>query len=481
MFEERNRQSFSIVCQNSYGRNVIYTNADRIDSSNVIEELGKALPFHEQNRKEIIYLERYYKGDQPILYRVKKVRKDINNKTVENHAFEIVEHKTAENFGEPIQYVLRGTETEKTQYIKMLNDFNDSENKGAIDIELGRDRSICGTAYKFHWNDSSANLDMDEAPFGICRENPRDTFVVYSSKPGNYPMFSVQCRIDKDNQRYYFIYTDKMWFEIQNGRIKNSGINGIGIIPVVEYPNNERRLSDIEIVITLLDELNKIQSNRVDGIEQFVQAFMKFVNCEIDKDKFLEMCEIGAVKVKTPEGTTNGKADVEIMSSELDQQQTQTVKDDIYDNILKIDGLPDRKENSGGDTGQAVTLRNGYYFSEKRAELSEPIFKRSERQSIKIILRILDVKEILSLKLSDIDIKVTRSKMDNMQVKAQVAQMLLASGYHPKIVTKVINLFPDPEETYTESKPYLDAKWQTVDEIKAQNGGTKVGREQITI
>jgi predicted urease superfamily metal-dependent hydrolase len=70
--------------------------------------------------------------------------------------------------------------------------------------------------------------------------------------------------------------------------------------------------------------------------------------------------------------------------------------------------------------------------------------------------------------------------MDNMQVKAQVAQMLLASGYHPKVVTKVINLFPDPEETYTESKPYLDAKYKTVDEIKAQEV-PKVGREQITI
>lgn len=458
---ERNRVPFSEICHNSYGRQVILTNAERIDRTNIVQELGKAYSIHLNNRTEIDYLERYYKGDQPILYRVKKIRPEVNNKVVENHALEIVEHKAAENFGEPVQYVLKGTDETtkeaKSAELNDLNDYNELEAKDAIDIQMARDRSICGTSYKFHYNHKT--YSEDEAPYGIDREDMKDTFVVYSSGIGHKPMFSCQVRKDKDNQQYFFIYTETMWYVIQNSQIRSSGRNGIKRIPVVEYPNNYYRLSDIEIVITVLDAINKMQSDRMNGIEQFIQSFVKFLNCEMSGNEWKKLREEGALTVKS--NGNGAKADVEIMSDELNQQQSQIAKDDLYENMLIVEGMPDRQENSGGDTGQAVVMRNGFYFSEKRAETSESVYKKSERESIKIILNILRIKGLTSLTLKDIEIKITRSKMDNMQVKAQVFQMLTASGIEPKVAIKVCNLFSDPEEVYLQSKPYLDIKYPT--------------------
>lgn len=455
----RNKVPFSKICSNAYGRQVIFSNAEHIDETNIVLEVGKAYATHLKNRTEIDYLERYYKGDQPILYRIKNVRPEINNKVVENHALEIVEHKAAENFGEPVQYVLKGTDKitkeEKSVELNNFNDYNELEAKDEIDIQMARDRSICGTSYKFHYN--RKNPTEDEAPYGIDREDPKDTFVVYSSGVGKKALFSCQIRRNKDNQQYFFIYTDKMYYKVQNGKIVGLGRNGIKRIPVVEYPNNFYRLSDIEIVITVLDAINKMQSDRMNGIEQFIQSFIKFLNCDIDDEEFRKMRESGALKIKT--NGNNIKADAEIMSSELDQQQTQTAKDDLYENMLIVEGMPDRQENSGGDTGQAVVMRNGFYFSEKRAEISEPIYKKSERESIKILLNIMRIKGLTSLTLKDIEIKITRSKMDNMAVKAQVFQILTASGIDPKVAIKVCNLFSDPEEVYLQSKPYLDAKY----------------------
>ncbi len=452
----KNRVPFSEVCSNAYGRKVIFSNIESITIDNIVEELGKALSIHWNNRREIDYLERYYKGDQPILYRNKMIRPEVNNKVVENHAFEIVEHKSAENFGEPVQYVLKSadktTKEKKSAEVNDFNDFNEMEGKDEIDIEMARDRSTCGTSYKFHYN--RKNHSVDEAPYGIDREDPKNTFVVYRSGPGKKPLFSCQIRKDKDNQEYYFIYTNQLWIEVKNSKVVKFGKNGIKMIPVVEYPNNFYRLSDIEIVITILDTINKMQSDRMNGIEQFVQSFIKFINCEISEEDFKAMRQNGAFKVKT---NGNNNADVDIMSDELDQQQTQVAKDDLYENMLIINGMPDRQENSGGDTGQAVVMRNGFYFSEKRAETSEPIYKKSERESIKIILNILRIKDLTSLTLKDIEIKITRSKQDNMSVKAQVYQILVNNGIDPKIAIKVSNLFADPEEVYLQSKPYLDA------------------------
>lgn len=462
----RNRRNFSDICSNAYGRQVIYTNAESIDSTNIVLEVGKAYSIHLKNRTEIDYLERYYKGDQPILYRTKKVRPEINNKVVENHALEIVEHKAAENFGEPVQYVLKGTDktTKESKSIELndLNDYNEMEAKDEIDIQMARDRSICGTSYKFHYN--RKNQTEDEAPYGIDREDPKETFVVYSSGIGHKAMFSCQIRRDKDNQQYFFCYTDKMWYKVQNGKIVESGRNGIKKIPVVEYPNNFYRLSDIEIVITVLDAINKMQSDRMNGIEQFIQSFVKFLNCEMSGEEWKKLREEGALTVKS--NGNGAKADVEIMSDELDQQQSQIAKDDLYENMLIVEGMPDRQENSGGDTGQAVVMRNGFYFSEKRAEISEPPYKKAERESIKIVLNILRIKGMTSLTLKDIEIKITRSKMDNMSVKAQVFQMLVQNGIDPKVAIKVCNLFSDPEEVYLQSKPYLDAKYQTKEDME---------------
>lgn len=457
----RNRIPFSEICSNAYGRQVIYSNAEYIDETNIILELGKAYSIHLKNRTEIDYLERYYKGDQPALYRIKKIRPEINNKVVENHALEIVEHKAAENFGEPVQYVLKGTDkdTKEAKSIELndLNDFNEMEAKDEIDIQMARDRSICGTSYKFHYN--RVKPSPDESPFGIDREDPKDTFVVYNSGKGRKPLFSCQVRCDEDNIQYFFVYTDTMYYKVQNSKIIDEGINGINKIPIVEYPNNFYRLSDIEIVITVLDSINKMQSDRMNGIEQFIQSFIKFINCEIDDTEFEKMRQSGALKIKT---NGNGvKADAEIMSDELDQQQSQIAKDDLYENMLIIEGMPDRQENSGGDTGQAVVMRNGFYFSEKRAEISEHIYKKSERESIKIVLNILRIKGMTRLTLKDIEIKITRSKMDNMSVKAQVFQILVQSGIDPKVAIKVCNLFSDPEEVYLQSKPYLDIKYPT--------------------
>lgn len=465
----RNRRNFSDICSNAYGRQVIYTNAESIDSTNIVLEVGKAYSIHLKNRTEIDYLERYYKGDQPILYRTKKVRPEINNKVVENHALEIVEHKAAENFGEPVQYVLKGTDetTKEAKSIELndLNDYNEMEAKDEIDIQMARDRSICGTSYKFHYN--RKNPTEDEAPYGIDREDPKETFVVYSSGIGHKSMFSCQIRKDKDNRQYFFCYTEKMWYKVQNGKIAESGRNGIKKIPVVEYPNNFYRLSDIEIVITVLDAINKMQSDRMNGIEQFIQSFVKFLNCEMSGEEWKKLREEGALTVKS--NGNGAKADVEIMSDELDQQQSQIAKDDLYENMLIVEGMPDRQENSGGDTGQAVVMRNGFYFSEKRAEISEPPYKKAERESIKIVLNILRIKGMTSLTLKDIEIKITRSKMDNMSVKAQVFQMLVQGGIDPKVAIKVCSLFSDPEEVYLQSKPYLDAKYLTKDEMEKNN------------
>lgn len=284
----------------------------------------------------------------------------------------------------------------------------------------------------------------------------------------------------KDNLQLWYIYhgMKKRCYNSNCKRYKDYGgreyieslssPNGHGRLLLIEFPNNPRRLSDIEIVATLTDAINNVQSNRLDGVEQFIQSFIKFVNCEIDEQTFLKMCKIGALKVKTVNPSM--PADVNSVSSELDQQQTQTLKDDLYKNMLIIEGMSSREQNTGGDTGQAVYLRNGWDFAEQRAKIDEPVTKRSEREFLKVVLNILKTKRKISsdLTIADIDIKITRNKTDNMLVKAQALLYLLEKGINPKIAIQTCDLWGDPEKVYTQSKPYLDAIYKTAEEKQAE-------------
>ena len=145
-YVHKNIRPFSAVCDCNFGRQIICTNAKQITKLNIVEELNKALVIHNQNAIEIEYLDRYYRGDQPINYRKKVNRPEVNNKIPVNLAYELVERKTADICAEPIQYVLRGTDDDKSRQITELNITMDSESKQECDIDICRWRSICGTA-----------------------------------------------------------------------------------------------------------------------------------------------------------------------------------------------------------------------------------------------------------------------------------------------------------------------------------------------
>lgn len=465
-----NDKPFHEVCKGRYGRKMIISRREAIRNfKEALEELEHALPIHNQNRREIDYLYHYVSGDQPILYRVKDVRPEIKNDIVENHAWEFTRFSMAQNYGEPIQYTSVTGDEEKSKEIDQLNRFMKTRSKDYHDIVLGDWQSTCGTAYRETWSYSRDEVEEGEPMFDLCSPDPRYNFIIYSPVHGNPSLMSVSIRKDEEGRDLYYCTTKSWVYCFRDGKLitGKSSPNGHKRILLVEFPNNPRRLSDVEIAITMMDAINRVQSNRVDGVEQFVQAFIKFVNCEIDETTFLRMCKIGALSVKTVNPSM--PADVGSVSSELNQEQTQTLKDDLYKNMLIIAGMPGREQNTGGDTGQAVYLRNGWDFAEQRAKIDEPVTKRSEREFLKIVLNILRTKQQLpGLTIADIDIKITRNKTDNMLVKAQALIYLLEKGIHPKIAIQTCDLWGDPEKVYVQSKPYLDALYKTAAEKQAE-------------
>ena len=465
-----------------YGRRVITTDVAEITAENVVTVLEEAMKLHEKNRGEIEYLWKYFKGEQPILQRSKEVRPEICNKIVENRANEIVSFKVGYLCGEPIQYVGRNTDDAVTQGVSTLNEYMFLVDKPALDQEVVEWGMICGTANRMVLANDTYDAESDEAPFEMYTLDPRDSFVVYSNDVKRRRMLGVKYNTDAFGKKTFSAYTDTLYFLIEDGKVKEVGANGLGFEPIIEYPANNARLGSFEIVLPLLDAINNIESNRMDGIEQFVQAFVKFINCDITQEDFEALKSLGAIKVKSVDGQ---QADVDIVTNELNQQQTQTLKDDAYQAVLTICGMPNRNGGSStSDTGSAVLLRDGWSLAESRAKDSELMFKRSEKETLRLVLKLCSGLADLKLGLKDIDMKFTRRNYDNIQSKSQVlVSMLQQPKIHPLLAFSHCGLFSDPESAYTMSNEYYEeqmAKWEPVevdetDDVSEENADVQTG------
>lgn len=438
-----------------FGRRKIFTDVDTITRENVADVLRKALATHWANKAEIEYLYKYYKGEQPILQRTKDVRPEIMNIVVENRANEIVSFKVGYLMGEPIQYVSRGDDEALTERINRLNAYMSAEDKATKDKELSDWSHICGTSYRMVFPDSDAGSDPDEAPFEIYTLDPRYAFVVYHNSLGEPPVMAVKF-IEREDGVIYSVYTKNHYYEIKdNDEIVKDKAQVFGL-PIIEYPANPARLGAFEVVLPLLDAINNVDSNRLDGVEQFVQALMLFHNVDISSKDFADLKKEGALKYKDIDAQL--KAEIKYLVEELNQEQTQTLVDHLYETVLTIVGMPNRNGGSStSDTGTAVVYRDGWSAAEARAKDSELVFKQSEKEFLKLVLRICRDLSDLELKLSSIEIRFTRRNYENITEKANVLTAMLNNPkIAPQLAFQHCGMFVDAESAYLMSKAYAE-------------------------
>lgn len=450
----------------TFGRMTIYTDHDTVDISNIADVLKSAIAIHNVNKNEIKHLQNVYRGNQAILAREKPVRPEINNKCVINHANEIVSFKVSYLLSEPIIYVHRGTD-DQSESINRLNEYMHIASKSARDKEIADDFNICGVAYRMVLPNKHYHGDVDEAPFEIYTLPPEDTFVVRYSGVGHPVVCGVTTVLKRIgpmgniSSPVYCVYTPNEYFEIEDlptMTVSAPVKHGLNMVPIFEYINNNARLGSFEIVETLLDAMNTLASNRLDATEQAVQSLMIFKNCDIDGQEFDAMRSAGAIKLFTT-GDKNS-ANVEMITSDLKQADQQVLMDSLYKTVLSITGMPAQSSENKSDSSNngAVFMRAGWYSADARAKDSELLWRESENQFLRLVLRICRDLAHEEIHLTDVAIKFTRRNYEDILAKAQTLRMLLESGIDPIHSIAQSGLFSDPTEVYKASEPYL-SKW----------------------
>lgn len=451
------------------GRRVIYTDEPYVDETNIAKVIMETMPDHEANRIEMMDLFRYESGEQPIFYRVKEIRPEINIPACANYAKEIVDFKLGYEFSSPVTLVQRAKDDfrradpkQDDKRIARINEMFFEQDKPSKDLELARNFKIGGLAYMMAY---PKREDTDEiAPFDLLVLNPLNTYIVRTNDAYRKKVLAVTYTVLRNGTKRITAYTDDWVFTGTGFGIGTGGeplrtgfskvANQIGIIPIVEFENNKSRQGAFEAVIPLMDALNIVNSDRVNDVAQYVQSILWLHNCKIDDEQKQELRDGGFIQTKT---TADGReAKVTYVTSPLEQSQTQTLVDYMYGQILEIAGVPGRDAATGGNTGSAILLSNGWQIAETQAKASELNFSLPSRELLRVVLAIIRntpkmPDELKSMGLSDVLVKFSRNKTYDLVSRVAAMSNMIKIGIVPEKAIEVADIFDDSHQVAMDS------------------------------
>ena len=439
-----------------FGRRVIFTSVDEITRENVAKVVEQAYEKHLLNRSEIDYLWNYYKGKQPALWRTREVRDNLTAHIVENRANEIVSFKTGYIAGKPITYVSSVSADEVSASIAKLNDAMRIIGKHTRDKELIEWQMIGGVGYRYVVQEKNHNRKV---PFNLYTLDPRDTFVIRRNDYSQEVIAGVNYVTDENQNIKFTVYTADNVFTFIKGSSVSVADNLFGAIPIIEYPANNARLGCFEIVLSMLDAINDFDCARNEAVEQFVQSLLVLYNCQVEDGTTADSIRAaGMILLKT---VGDAKADIKVLAEQLDQSQNQTLKDDMYNSVLQIVGVPSQSASGTSDSSNngAVVLKNGWQGAETRAQEFESMFKLPEMEMLNVVSIICNAlnRGEYSFDPDMIDVKFTRRNYEDILSKSQtLITMLNNDKVHPQKAYEASGLFPDTEEAYQMGMDWFD-------------------------
>ena len=479
-------QAKNIITNDLFGRRTIYSSVGELNEDNLIPEVNSALAIHIQNILEEERLYWYRRGVQPVLNRTKTNNDFVCNRIVENHAEEIVAFKNGYFMTQPAYYIARKDSSQNS--VDKLNEFLYRSGKLSADNEAVDWFHTVGLGYIFIApNDGE---DADEIPFKAHALRPMSAFVAYSMDVSGEPVYAGYTVVI-DHQIYIDVYTKDRVYRLSGMydaqlateypdravtavQLIESRPNVVGDIPIIEYRYNSTNMASFEPVLGILDAINATDSDRSDGITQFIESLLVITNADLENGETASTIrEKGMILIKS---TSELAAKVEMITQQLDQSQTQVYVDHLINNMLIICGMPNRSEGGSvvNATGASVQSAFGWYQADAFARNTEDLFKQSNKRFDRIVLKILKDKGLLDININDFELHFVRNETANVQSKAQAYQTLLAAGMHPELAASKSGISNDPVADTKMSEKYLKMIWgdpDKVDEVEEQTNG----------
>ena len=224
--------------------------------------------------------------------------------------------------------------------------------------------------------------------------------------------------------------------------------------------NNQFLMGDFETATSVLNALNLIASDSVNDVENVIQSLLVIINAELNKEN---VDKVKKNRILELVGEVGANVDAKFIYQQLDSLGIQNLREYFEEAYKTIIGIPDRKTRGGGggDTGDAVKLRDGWADIEIVARIKESYFKAAKKKQLAVIINILQRLNYISsnIKPTDLDVKLPRNKNDNLQSKSQSYSTIISTKtIAPEDALEMSDMTTDVTEVIARGEAYWSKK-----------------------
>ncbi len=292
-----------------------------------------------------------YQGQHDVLYQVPKPLNKPDNRIIMNFAKYIVDTLNGYFLGIPIK--INHDDEEFTEKLVDLADFNNLDDE---QYELAKDMSIFGVGYEM--------LYMDEyARENIMHLNPLECFVIRDNSIRKRIKYGVHYYTDQDGDLKGTFSDDKKIYYFRQGEkgliIYEEFDHHFGACPIIEYRETEECQSAFESVYTLINQVDKVISEKANDVDYFADAYLKVIGVELDDDqvKFLKENRVWNLYKRTSE-VDSTQPDVGFLSKPDADQTQENLLNRLEEKIYQLSMVPNLSdENFGTSSGIALSYK----------------------------------------------------------------------------------------------------------------------------
>lgn len=309
------------------------------------------------NEHRNLVLKRYepllnmYQGKHNILFSEPKPLNKPNNKVVMNFAKYIVDTLNGYFLGIPIKI-----NHDSDEYIKKLTDVGDFNNIDDEQYELAKDMSIFGVGYEMIYLDENSIEN-------IIHVSPLETFVIRDNSIRKKVRYGVHYYLDSDNNLKGTFSDDYNIYYFEEGKngiyISEQMPHYFGACPIIEYRENEECQSAFESVYTLINQIDKVISEKANDVDYFADAYLKVIGVELTEEqvRFLKENRIWNL-YKTSNEAGGTIPDVNFLQKPDADQTQENLLDRLEEKIYQLSMIPNLSdENFGTSSGIALSYK----------------------------------------------------------------------------------------------------------------------------
>lgn len=377
-----------------------------------IEDIQKFIKKHKAESIRYIKLQKYYEGKHDILDHTSRDGQP-NNKIVNPYPKYITDMLVGYFVGQPISYTSK-EEDELLEDLQAIFDYSDEQEEN---LELAKICSIKGKAYELLYRDEDARIRFNE--FG-----PDQMFVIYDMTISPSIKFAIRYYdVGEGNDKItYAEVFDKEVCTLYKGKDSDLSLEQITPhtfkdVPVVEYVNNKEEQGDFEQVITLIDAYNKAQSNTLNDMDQFTDAYLILVNMAGTDSERIDELKRDRVMLLDDDG------DAKWLIKEINDAWVENYKDRVRRDIHKFSYTPDMQDESFGNNLSGVSIRYKILAMEQIRSNKERKFKKGLQRRIELICNSLSLEKDIDL-FTSINIKFANTLPQNIYELSQTIKNL---------------------------------------------------------